>query len=135
MQPRKSREGQLQRRKIQRMTNKKGLETSLIWVPSILIAIFFIKNAFEKIFQSNEITKLGLNNTSIIFVGILLLIATALFLMQRTLILGAAILALYMTFVLVVHIYKGRPFILTLFIVLAILVACYLRKAKPFFSE
>ena len=117
------------------MTNKKIFETTLIWVPSILIAIFFIQNAFEKIFQSNEITKLGLNNMSIILVGIFLLIATILFLMHRTLILGTTILASYMTFVLIVHIYKGRPFFLTLLIVLAILVASFLRKSKLFLSN
>ena len=116
----------------QKMTTQKNFVTALIWFPSILIAVFFIQNAFEKIFQSNEVSKLGLGSTSIILVGIFLLISTALFLIKKTLILGTAILASYMTFVVFVHINKGKPFLLTILIVLGIILAAYLRRTKLF---
>ena len=114
------------------MTTQKNFVTALIWFPSILIAVFFIQNAFEKIFQSNEVSKLGLNSTSVILVGIFLLIATALFLIKKTVILGTAILASYMTFVVFVHINKGKPFLLTILIVLGTVFAAYLRRTKLF---
>ncbi|MET3127488.1 glucan phosphoethanolaminetransferase (alkaline phosphatase superfamily) [Arcicella rosea] len=114
------------------MITIKNFKTALIWLPSIIIALFFIQNAFEKIFQSNQISKLGLSNTSVIGVGIFLLIATTLFLFQKTVIIGASILASYMTFVVFVHINKGKPFLLTLLIVLVTIVAAYLRKTKLF---
>ena len=110
------------------MITKKNVKTALIWLPSIIIALFFIQNAIEKIFQSNQISKLGLSNTSVILVGIFILIATALFLFQKTVIIGTSILASYMTFVVFVHINKGKPFLLTILIVLVTIIAGYLRK-------
>jgi hypothetical protein len=112
------------------VTNRKNFETALTWLPSILVAIFFIRNAFEKIFQSDEISKLGLGTASIILVGVGLLVATALFLVQRTVIIGTVILAAYMAFVVVVHFIKGKPFVLTLVIVLVTVFAGYIRKTK-----
>ncbi|MEA5403272.1 hypothetical protein VB776_10125 [Arcicella sp. DC2W] len=117
------------------MKPNKIFKTTLIWLPSLLVASFFIQNSFEKIFHSNEISKLSLNSTSIMLVGIFLLISTALFLIEKTLIIGTVILASYMTFVVFVHISKGKPFLLTVLIVVGIIFAAYLRKAQFFSKE
>jgi hypothetical protein len=114
------------------MINNKTAVTILKWLTSIGIAVFYILNAVEKIFQSNEITKPGFSNTIVILVGIILLVAVALFLINRTLIIGAVILASYMTFVVFVHIKNGKPFLLTSLIVLVTIFAGYLRKNELF---
>jgi Ca2+/H+ antiporter len=113
------------------MKNRKDLPTILAWLPSIIIAAFFIRNAFQKIFHPNEITLPGVGNALIILVGICLLVATSLFLMKKTVIIGTILLAAYMTFVVAVHIHKGKPFYLTILIVVITIFAGYIRKARP----
>jgi hypothetical protein len=112
------------------MENKKNLEKILIWIPSIFVIIFFVANAWEKIFQSNQITKLGLNSTSIILVGVVILVATALFSINKTVIIGTVVLSSYMVFVAIVHMSKGKPYFLTFLIVLVTIFAGYLRKRR-----
>ena len=51
------------------------LKTVLVWLPSIIITMFFIPNAIEKIFQSNQMDKIVTNNVALITIGIILLIA------------------------------------------------------------
>ena len=87
-------------------------------------------NAWEKIFQTNQITKLGLNSTSIILVGVIILLATALFSINKTVMIGTVILSSYMVFVAFVHMGKGKPYFLTLLIVLVTIFAGYLRKRR-----
>ena len=50
------------------------LKTELVWLPSIIITMFFIPNAIEKIFQSNQMDKIVTNNVALITIGIILLI-------------------------------------------------------------
>lgn len=111
------------------MTNK-TIKTVLTWLPSILVIVFFIQNAFSKIFYSNGLDKLGSNNTVLILTGVALLIAIALFLYEKTVIVGTAILATYMTVVVFIHISKGKPFFLTILIILLTIVAGYIRRKK-----
>lgn len=112
------------------MTTSKTIKTVLIWLPSLPIIIFFVQNAFDKIFYSNHSDKLVSNSTTIILTGVALLIATALFLYKKTIIVGTAILATYMAMVVFIHISKGKPFFLTLLIVLLTITAGYIRKTK-----
>lgn len=93
---------------------------------------FFVLNAVEKIFKSNQMDKIVVNSSVIIIVGIILLIATALFLYDKTIILGTTILALYMTFIVFIHLYKGKPFEVAILIVMSIIFAAYLRKPQLF---
>ena len=108
----------------------KTIKALLIWLPSLPIIFFFIQNAFEKIFYSNHLDKLGSSSTTLILVGIVLLIATVLFVFEKTVIVGMAILALYMTMTVFIHISKGKPFFLTILIVLLTILAGYIRKTK-----
>lgn len=48
------------------MNIEKILKTILIWLPSIVICLFFIPNALEKIFESNQIDKVVTVTNSII---------------------------------------------------------------------
>src|SRR6187399_1436766 len=108
------------------MTTSKTIKTALIWLPSVPIIIFFVQNAFDKIFYSNQSDKLVSNSTMIILTGVALLIATALFLYEKTIVVGTAILATYMATVVFIHISKGKPFFLTILIVVLTITARYI---------
>jgi hypothetical protein len=107
---------------------KNWIHTIIIWLPSALVTLFFIQNGIEKILKSTELDKVGLSSTQILIVGVILLISTALYLIDRTMILGTVILMLYMAGIVVVHIQKGKPFIITGLIVIAIGYGAYMRR-------
>lgn len=114
------------------MKIEKVLRTILVWLPSVVISIFFIQNAFDKIFYSDQMEKVISSGTAITMVGIILLIATALFLLNKTIIFGTAILAFYMTAVVFLHMYKGKPFEVAILIVATTVFAAYLRTPQLF---
>ncbi|MGK0388752.1 MAG: hypothetical protein ACI94Y_001484 [Maribacter sp.] len=110
-------------------------KTILIWLPSVIISIFFIPNALSKIFQSNQMDKIVTNHTVIIIVGIILLMATALFLYNKTIIIGTTLLASYMTCIVFIHMYKGKPFEVVILIVMCTIFAAYIRKPAFFHQK
>ena len=114
------------------MKNEKLLRTILIWLPSLIISFIFIQNGIGKILQSNHMDKIIANNIIIIITGIILLIATALFLFNKTIIWGTTILAVYMAFIVFIHMYKGKPFEVAALIVIATIFAAYMRKPQLF---
>lgn len=114
------------------MKIEKLIRTVLIWLPSIMISTVFIQNAMGKIFQSGQQDKIITSNTVIIIVGIILLVATALFLFDKTIIWGTTVLASYMTCISFIHMYKGKPFEVVVLIVMATIFAAYLRKPELF---
>ncbi|WP_242670040.1 hypothetical protein [Gramella sp. KN1008] len=76
--------------------------------------------------------KIVTNSTIMISTGIFLLIATGLFLYNKTILLGTTLLALYMTFIVFIHMYKGKPYEVAILIVMATILASYMRKPKIF---
>jgi hypothetical protein len=114
------------------MKMNKILKTLLTWLPSIIITLFFIPNALDKILNSNQTDKIVANSTIMITTGIFLLISTILFLYNKTILIGATLLALYMTFIVFIHIYKGKPYEVTILIVMTTIFAAYIRKPKIF---
>ena len=79
--------------------------------------------------------KIITNSTVMITSGIFLLIATALFLYNKTILIGTALLALYMTFIVFIHMYKGKPYEVTILIVMATIFASYVRKPQLFHQK
>jgi hypothetical protein len=112
------------------MTTSKTIKTVLLWLPSIPIVIFFTQNALDKIIYSSQSDKLASNSAILILTGVALLLATALFLYEKTIIVGTAILTTYMTIIVFVHISKGKPFFLTILILLLTIIAGYIRITK-----
>ena len=110
------------------MQVEKIFKKILIWLPSLVITIFFISNAIEKIFQFNQIDKNRSYDVLFIIIGINLLVGTAFFLYDKTMILGTIMLACYMTGVIFVHMYKEEPFSVTILIVISTIFAAHLRK-------
>jgi len=114
------------------MKTNKMLKTLLKWLPSVILTLFFIPNALDKILHSNQMDKVVTNSTIMIVTGIFLLIATALFLYDKTILIGTTLLALYMTFIVFIHMYKGKPYEVTILIVIATIFASYIRKPQLF---
>lgn len=117
------------------MKMNKILKTLLIWLPSVTITLFFIPNALDKILNSNQTDKIVANSNIMIATGIFLLISTALFLYNKTILIGTSLLALYMTLIVFIHMYKGKPYEVTILIVIATIFASYIRKPEIFFSN
>ena len=109
-----------------------SIQKLLLWIPSILIALFFIPNAVEKIFHPHQLGKVITNPALLMGVGIILLAATCLFFITRTMLLGTAILSLYLFTVTLIHIYKGKPYEVAFLIVIATIFAAYLRRPSAF---
>ena len=114
------------------MDLKKIFTTLLIWLPSVIITLFFIPNALDKILHSNEMDKIITNSTILVLTGVFLLIATALFLYNRTIVIGTMLLALYMTLIVFIHMYKGKPYEVAILMVMAIIFAAYIRSPFTF---
>lgn len=114
------------------MKTKKTLSTILVWLPSFIITLFFIPNALDKVLNSNQTGKIITNSTVMIITGVFLLIATVLFLYNKTVFIGTTLLAFYMTFIVLIHMYKGKPYEVAILIVMATIFASYIRRPSLF---
>ena len=113
----------------------KILKILLTWLPSVIITMFFIPNALDKILNSNQTDKIVANSTIMIATGIFLLVSTAMFLYNKTILIGTTLLALYMTFIVFIHMYKGKPYEVAILIVMATIFASYIRKPQLFHQK
>ncbi len=117
------------------MKTKKVLSTLLTWLPSVILLLFFIPNALDKLFHPNQTEKIITNSTVMISTGLFLLVASILFLYNKTMCIGTMLLALYMTFIVFIHMYKGKPYEVAMLIVMATVFAAYIRKPQLFHKE
>lgn len=117
------------------MKNEKTIRTILIWLPSIVLSMIFIQNGLDKILHPDQLDKVVKNDTLFIAVGVILLIATVLFLNNKTMLWGTTILAFYMTFISFIHWYKGKPFEVVVLIVMCTIFAAYLRQPQLFHKK
>ena len=114
------------------MKTKQVLSTILIWLRSLIMSLFFIPNALDKILNSNQTGKIVVNSALMTTTGVFLLIATSLFLYNKTVLIGTTLLAFYMTFIVFIHISKGKPYEVALLSVMATIFASYIRKPQLF---
>ncbi len=105
----------------------------LTWLPSLIILVFFIPNALNKIFYSNQMDKIVTSKSIMIVTGVFLLIASFLFLYNKTTLIGTTLLALYMTCIVFIHMYKGKPYEVAILIIMATIFAAYIRKPQLFY--
>ncbi len=110
-------------------------KTVVTWLPSLIITLFYIPNAFNKLLEPNQTGKVIENGALMFSVGVFLVVATALFLYNRTVLFGAGLLALYMTFITIIHLYKGKPYEVAILIVMCTVFAAYIRMPKSFHKK
>lgn len=114
----------------QKIETGKILNRILRWLPSLAIALYYIPNALDKLINPNQTGKIVENSAVMITAGIYLVIATALFLYNKTILIGTSMLALYMIFIILIHMYKGKPSEIVILILMATIFASYIRKSQ-----
>lgn len=114
------------------MKSETVLKPILKWLPSIAITPFYILNALDKLLDPNQRGKIVESSIVMMIAGIFILVATALYLYHRTMILGTSMLALYMICIVSIHIYKGKPAEIVMLILMATIFASYIRKPQWF---
>jgi len=119
----------------QKVETGKILNRILIWLPSLAITLYYIPNALDKLLDPNQTGKIVENSAVMITAGIFLLIATALFLFNKTILIGTSMLVLYMIFIVLIHMYKGKPSEIVILILMATIFASYIRKPQLFHQK
>lgn len=114
----------------QKIETGKILNRILRWLPTLAIALYYIPNALDKLINPNQTGKIVENSAVMITAGIYLVIATALFLYNKTILIGTSMLALYMIFIILIHMYKGKPSEIVILILMATIFASYIRKSQ-----
>lgn len=114
------------------MKIEKILKKILIWLPSLILTLYYIPNALDKLLDPNQTGKIVENSTVMITAGVFLLIATALFLYNKTIVIGTSLLALYMIFIVLIHMYKGKSSEVVILILMVTIFASYIRKPQLF---
>src|SRR5690554_4124551 len=118
---------------------KVGLENTLsrilIWLPSLIIILYYIPNALDKLLDPNQTGKIVENSAVMITAGIFLLIAIGLFLYNKTMVIGTSLLVLYMIFIVLIHMYKGKPSEIVILILMSTIFASYIRNPKLFHQQ
>lgn len=117
---------------VQKTNAEKILIKILIWLPSLVVALIYIQNALDKILNHDQTGKIVENSAIMITAGVFLLIATALFLYNKTLLLGTSMLVLYMVCIVLIHIYREKPSEVVSLILAVTILASYLRKPQTF---
>ena len=107
---------------------EKILTKILMWLPSLVVALFYIPNALDKLLNPNQTGKIVENSAVMVTAGIFLLIATALFLYNKTILIGTSLLVLYMTFIVLIHMHKGKPAEIVILMLIATIFASYIRN-------
>lgn len=112
----------------QKSGTDKILSKILIWLPSLVITLYYIPNALDKLLDPGQTGKIVENSAVMITAGVFLLIATALFLYDKTILIGTSMLVLYMIFIVLIHMYKEKPSEVVILLLMATLFAANLRK-------
>ena len=104
----------------------------LVWLPSLAISLFYVPNALDKLLDPNQTGKIVESSAVMITAGIFILIATALFLYNKTILIGTSMLVLYMTFIVLIHMFKGKPSEIVILILIATIFASFIRSPQLF---
>jgi hypothetical protein len=113
----------------------KTLNKIMIWLPSLALLLYYIPNAMDKLINHDQTGKVIESSAVMIIAGVFILIGTALFLYNKTILIGTAMLVLYMIFVVLIHMYKGKPSEIVLIILMATVFASYIRKPQLFHQK
>lgn len=110
----------------------KTLADILRWIPSVAVVLFYMLNALDKLINHDQTGKVVESSAVMITAGIFILLGVALFLYQKTILIGTSMLVLYMTCIVLIHIYKEKPAEIVILILAATVFASYIRKPHLF---
>ena len=98
----------------------------------MVILLFYIPNALDKLIHHDQTGKIVESSAVMVTAGIFILIGIVLFLYDKTILIGTLMLALYMTCIALIHMYKDKPAEIVILILIATIVAAIIRQ--PFYS-
>jgi len=119
----------------QKLGLDKTLNRILIWLPSLAIILYYIPNALDKLINHDQTGKILESSAVMIIAGVFILIGTGLFLYNKTILIGTSMLVLYMTFIVLIHMYKGKPSEIVILILMATIFASHIRKPQLFHQK
>ncbi len=119
----------------QKTKTQEYLSKLLIWMPSLIVILFYIPNALNKLLEPNQTGKIVESSVVMITAGIFILTGVALFLYNKTILIGTSMLVLYMTFIVLIHMYKGKPAEIVILILMTTIFASYIRKPQLFSTQ
>lgn len=119
----------------QKVEVEKILNRILIGFPSMVLTLFYIPNALDKLINHSQTGKIIESSAIMITAGIFILAGTVLFLYKKTILIGTAMLVLYMTFIVSIHVYKGKPAETVILILVATIFATHIRKPLLFHQK
>ncbi|MGB5983389.1 MAG: hypothetical protein WBG46_14700 [Nonlabens sp.] len=114
------------------MNAKSFLRTTLVWLPSVILLLIYLPNAFGKIFDPVPLDKVIQSKTIMVATGIFMILGCLLFIYSKTIIIGTAMLSLYMVCISFIHFMKGKPHEVVVLIVIATIFAAYIRRPGSF---
>ena len=94
------------------------------------LTFFYVPNELDKLLDPNQTGKIIESSAVMITAGVFILVGTALFLYNKTILIGTSMLGLYMIPVVLIHVYKGKPSEVLILILIATILSAYSRK-KP----
>ncbi|MDP5060691.1 MAG: hypothetical protein NWP64_02110, partial [Maribacter sp.] len=94
--------------------------------------LFYIPNALDKLINHDQTGKVVESSAVMITAGLFILIGVVLFLYNKTMMIVTAMLTLYMIFIVLIHMYKGKPSELVILILMSTVCAAYIRKPELF---
>ena len=114
------------------MKAKPILISILIYLPSVLLAVFYVPTALDKLLDPHQTGKIVQSSAVMLTAGIFILTGLALFYYHKTMLWGVTMLSLYMLAVIGIHLYKGKPAEVLMLILMSTLFAAYIRKPEVF---
>lgn len=114
---------------------EKALSRILMWLPSLVISLYYIPNALDKLLNPHQTGKIVENAAVMITAGIFLFLGMVLFLYKKTILIGTSMLVLYMIFIVLIHMYKGKPSEIVILILMATIFASYIRQPQMFHQK
>jgi len=117
------------------MKAEKALTALLRWLPSLIVILFYLPVALNKLFEPHQTGKIVESGAVMITAGIFLLVAIILFLNNKTIVFGTTLLVVYMTCVVFIHMYREKPAEVVMLILIATIFAAKSRKPALFHRQ
>lgn len=114
------------------MKTNRFLSIFLTWAPSLAITFFYIPKGLDKLLNPNQTGKIVENSAIMIIAGIFILLGNALFLYNKTIQIGTSMLVLYISCVILIHMYRDKPAEIVILMLIATIFASYIRAPKHF---
>ena len=114
---------------------ERALRRILKILPSLALLSFYIPNAWDKLIHHDQSGKIVESSAVMITAGVFLFLGMGLFLYRKTVLIGTTMLVSYMSLIVLIHLYKGKPAEIVMLIGIATIFAAYIRRPNSFHEK